>query len=191
MCVCLDDIWETGIQDYINFLCATSGITPRQVSASTGRLCPKTLGRSTDLNIPSITITNLQGTRVIPRTVKNISPKPETYTITWISPADVAVTVNPTSFTAGIGRLQLQQITFTLRATRASTATSFGLVTFTGHLGHSIHIPISILNKSLTWVWGFNNSTCYLPPQKQMGQKIDPPIKLALEMSRIAPVKSW
>jgi hypothetical protein len=146
----VDDIWETGIQDYINFLCATSGITPRQVSASTGRLCPKTLGRSTDLNIPSITITNLQGTRVIPRTVKNISPKPETYTITWISPADVAVTVKPTSFTAGIGRLQLQQITFTLRATRASTATSFGLVTFTGHLGHSIHIPISILNKSLT-----------------------------------------
>lgn len=82
--------------------------------------------------------------------MKNISPKPETYTITWISPADVAVTVKPTSFTAGIGRLQLQQITFTLRATRASTATSFGLVTFTGHLGHSIHIPISILNKSLT-----------------------------------------
>ncbi|CAM6074802.1 unnamed protein product [Sphagnum tenellum] len=143
-------IFDAGIQDYINFLCATSGITPRQVSASTGRLCPKTLGRSTDLNIPSITISNLQGTRVIPRTVKNISPKPETYTITWISPADVAVTVKPTSFTAGIGQLQLQQITFTLRATRASTATSFGLVTFTGHLGHSIHIPISILNKSLT-----------------------------------------
>jgi hypothetical protein len=48
----------------------------------------------------------------------------------------------------GSGRPQSQRITFTLRATGASTISSFGQVLFTGDLGHRIHIPISITNKS-------------------------------------------
>ncbi|KAH9553405.1 hypothetical protein CY35_08G007200 [Sphagnum magellanicum] len=143
-------IFDAGEADYVAFLCTAEGATPQQVFASTGGVCPTVPGRPIDLNTPSITLASLNGTQVLSRTVTNIASNVERYTITWTSPADVAVTITPVTFTIGSsGQLQSQRITFTLQATGASTLSSFGQVTFAGDLGHQIHIPISITNKSL------------------------------------------
>jgi len=143
-------IFDAGEADYVAFLCSAEGATREQVFASTGGMCPSLLGRSTDLNTPSITLACLNGTQILYRTVTNVAINIETYTITWTSPADVAVAIAPVTFTVGgAGEQQSQQITFTLRATGVSTVSSFGLVTFVGNLGHQIHIPISVTNKNL------------------------------------------
>jgi hypothetical protein len=140
----------TGEADYVAFLCSAEGATREQIFASTGGMCPSLLGRSTDLNTPSITLACLNGTQILFRTVTNVANNIETYTITWTSPTDVAVAIAPVTFTVGgAGEQQSQQITFTLRATGISTVSSFGHVTFVGNLGHQIHIPISVTNKNL------------------------------------------
>ncbi|CAM6049035.1 unnamed protein product [Sphagnum compactum] len=142
-------IFDAGEDDYVKFLCTAEGVSPREVYASTGGVCPTAAVRSMDLNTPSITLVYLNGTEVVCRTVTNIANNIETYTITWTNPADVAVTIAPLNFTVGgSGRPQSRRITFTLRATGVSTISSFGQVLFTGDLGHQIHIPISITNKS-------------------------------------------
>jgi hypothetical protein len=99
--------------------------------------------------MPSITLANLTGIRVIPRTVTNVANHPENYTISWTDPADVVVAINPTTFSIGIGSQKTQVITFTLRATRISSFVSFGNIMFKGSLGHTVHIPISVINKEL------------------------------------------
>lgn len=104
---------------------------------------------ATDLNIPSITFANLVGTKLVPRTVTNVAPLGETYNITVKNPRDFVVTANPAVFTIGVGRRNKHSIVFTVRATKVSQAASFGLITIKGSLGHTVRLPVSVVNKSL------------------------------------------
>ena len=137
----------TGHLDYVKFLCSQA--TPREVLGSTKTACPVRAGMATDLNIPSITFANLVGTKLVPRTVTNVAPVAEKYTITITNARDFVVTANPSVFTIGVGRRNKQAIVFTVRATRASQASSFARITFTGSLGHVVRIPVSVVNKRL------------------------------------------
>jgi len=143
-------LWA-GHGDYIGFLCAYEGVKAWQVNAFTGGVCPKVAQKATYLNIPSITLTNLIGICVIQRMVTNVANHPKNYIITWTDPADVVMVINPTTFSIGIGSQKTQVITFTLRATQISSFVSFGNIMFKGNLGHTIRIPISIINKQLWW----------------------------------------
>ncbi|KAG0568710.1 hypothetical protein M758_6G037400 [Ceratodon purpureus] len=140
-------IFEAGHLDYVKFLCSQA--TPREVLGSTKTACPVRAGMATDLNIPSITFANLVGTKLVPRTVTNVAPVAEKYTITITNARDFVVTANPSVFTIGVGRRNKQAIVFTVRATRASQASSFARITFTGSLGHVVRIPVSVVNKRL------------------------------------------
>jgi hypothetical protein len=152
--------------DYIGFLCASEGVRAWQVNAFTGGVCPRVTQRAADLNTPSITLANLTGIRVIPRTVTNVANHPENYTISWTDLADVVMAINPTTFSIGIGSQKTQVITFTLRATRISSFVSFGNIMFKGSLGHTVHIPISVINKQLWWYMGcIHHMSCTITHQ--------------------------
>ncbi|CAM6038984.1 unnamed protein product [Sphagnum compactum] len=142
-------VFAAGHGDYIGFLCASEGVRAWQVNAFTGGVCPRVAQRAADLNMTSITLANLTGIRVIPRTVTNVANHPENYTITWTDPADVVMAINPTTFSIGIGSQKTQVITFTLRATQISSFVSFGNIMFKGNLGHTVRIPVSVINKQL------------------------------------------
>lgn len=131
----------------MRFLCSLA--TPREVLGATKAACPRLAGKATDLNIPSITFANLVGTNLVPRTVTNVAPVAEKYTITITNPKDFVVTAKPSAFTIGVGRRNKQAIVFTVRATGASQASSFARITFTGSLGHIVRIPVSVVNKRL------------------------------------------
>lgn len=133
--------------DYVRFLCSMS--PPREVLSATKTACPAVAGKATDLNIPSITFATLVGTQLVRRTVTNVGTVAEKYTITISNARDFVVTANPAVFTIGVGRLNKQTITFTVRALRASQASSFARITLTGSLGHVVRVPVSVVNKRL------------------------------------------
>ena len=139
----------TAYLDYVRFLCSGRMATAKDVFAATKTACPAVLGNPTDLNMPYITMANLRGTWRVPRTVTNVTPKPETYTITWTNPADCVITATPSTFTIGIGRHNKQSIMFTIRATGVSQAYSHAQIMFKGSLGHTLHIPVSVGTKAL------------------------------------------
>lgn len=137
----------SGHLDYVKFLCSLA--TAKEVLGATKTACPARIGMATDLNIPSITFANLVGTKLVPRTVTNVAPLGESYTITITNPGDFVVTANPAVFTIGVGLRNKQTITFTVRATKVSQASSFGMITMKGSLGHTVRIPVSVVNKKL------------------------------------------
>ncbi|BBN13974.1 tRNA guanosine-2'-O-methyltransferase [Marchantia polymorpha subsp. ruderalis] len=138
-------IFEAAFENYIDFLCVVPGVDPASVRDSTGAACgTKSLSWASDLNKPYITIANLVGSRTVTRTVTNVHSETETYKVSIDrEPPGVAVTINPTSFTAKSG--ETIPLFITLRATTSTTNVfSFGSIGLTGSLGHYIHMPLSV-----------------------------------------------
>jgi hypothetical protein len=116
---------------------------------TTGGICSEALpgAKPTDLNLPSITIADLLGTRIVPRMVTNVASESEIYELTWTNPGNVSLSIIPLTFT--VNPMQSQNLTFTLSATYTTDITTFGEVLLTGSLGHIVHIPISVMNKTV------------------------------------------
>ncbi|CAN6448204.1 unnamed protein product [Victoria cruziana] len=88
-------VYDTTVTDYLNFLC-TIGYNQSSISSISGRSysCPCEVLRASDLNYPSITITNLTGMATVSRTLKNVGT-PATYFVNVQSPPGIAVSVQP------------------------------------------------------------------------------------------------
>nr|XP_024378520.1 subtilisin-like protease SBT2.6 [Physcomitrium patens] len=137
-------VFETDFQDYVNFLCTLPGVDANTVQDSTGATCNVVAGaRSSDLNVPSITIANLVGKREVKRTVKNVFDGAEKYTVAVTEPTGVAVNVHPTSFT--LRASESIAVSVSLQATGTNGAFTFGSLVWTGDRGHSVRIPVSVL----------------------------------------------
>lgn len=135
--------------DYIKFMCATGLVTPSNVTAYTSATCPVSPGLPTDLNLPSITVSHLTGTLVVPRTVTNVGAL-EMYTVDISQPAGVNVTVDPVAFNIAPGMTQL--VTVTLKAIVNSALvnqTSYGRIFMTGSLGHRVQVPVQVVYTSI------------------------------------------
>jgi subtilisin family serine protease len=142
-------IFDAGHDDYIKFLCSVQGVSALAVYNTTGGICSEALpgAKPTDLNLPSITIADLLGTRIVPRMVTNVASESEMYELTWTNPGNVSLSIVPLTFT--VDPMQSQNLTFTLSATYTTDITTFGEVLLTGSLGHIVHIPISVMNKTV------------------------------------------
>jgi hypothetical protein len=129
-------------QDYITFLCSIPDVDQSEVSNITGSRCsssPKGQ-RPYDLNIPSITVSQLKGTQTVKRTVTNVADEAETYTIMTRMSPEIALEVSPPALTVLPG--SSREITVTL-TTRSVTGTySFGQITMKGDRGHLVRIPV-------------------------------------------------
>ncbi|KAJ7566579.1 hypothetical protein O6H91_02G109400 [Diphasiastrum complanatum] len=141
-------IFDAEFQDYVNFLCLVPGADANAVQDATGGSCqPAKSDRSSDLNMPSITVANLLGTRTVKRTVINVGGE-ESYSASIHHPAGVAVSVKPRAFTVKDGRSV--SFTVTLKAIRANQQFTFGNLMWTGSKGHVIRMPISVSANSVT-----------------------------------------
>ncbi|KAI4299836.1 hypothetical protein L6164_033260 [Bauhinia variegata] len=136
-------IFDSSYDDYMSFLCGINGSAP-VVFNYTGQNC--LLYNSTvygpDLNLPSITIANLNQSRVVQRTVQNIAWN-ETYRIGWTAPYGVSVKVSPTHFTIASGEKQVLFVS--LNATVNNSVASFGRIGLFGDQGHVLNIPLSVI----------------------------------------------
>lgn len=132
-------IIDAGYEDYIGFLCTTSGIDSREIRNYTNTPCNYTLGHPSNLNTPSITISHLVGTRTVTRTVTNVAEE-ETYVITARMAPDVAIETSPSAMTLTPGASRKFSVTLTVRS--VTGLYSFGEVWLKGSRGHKVRIPV-------------------------------------------------
>lgn len=126
-------------EDYIGFLCTTPGIDAHEIKNYTSLPCNYTMGRPSNLNTPSITISHLVGTQTVTRTVTNVAGL-ETYVIsTRMAPA-IAVEANPPAMTLKPGASRKFSVTLTARSVTGTY--SFGEVLLKGSRGHKVRIPV-------------------------------------------------
>ncbi|KAJ9689792.1 hypothetical protein PVL29_012459 [Vitis rotundifolia] len=140
-------VLTSGFEDYISFLCSLPNVDPATIRAITGGVCTQLLNHLSDLNLPSVTISELRGTLLVRRSVKNIGNKQETYLCSVIPPKGVMVSLNPPSFT--IAPQGTQDLEIQLNVTQAIEDYSFGGIILTGSLNHIMRIPISVLPVSV------------------------------------------
>ncbi|KAG2398741.1 Subtilisin-like protease [Vigna angularis] len=138
-------IFDSGYDDYMSFLCGINGSYP-VVLNYTGQNCGlyNSSVYGPDLNLPSITISKLNQSRIVQRTVQNTAQN-ESYSVGWTAPYGVSLKVFPTHFSIGSGEKQILSVL--LNATVNSSLSSFGRIGLFGNQGHVLNIPISIMVK--------------------------------------------
>lgn len=90
-------VYDITVNDYLNFLCAR-GYNQSLLSlfADKPYACPKSYSVM-DFNYPSISISQLNATITVSRTVKNVGSARSTYKARVRSPAGVTVSVKPST----------------------------------------------------------------------------------------------
>ncbi|KAJ3696146.1 hypothetical protein LUZ60_001523 [Juncus effusus] len=136
-------IFDSSYDDYLSFLCGINGSGP-VVQNYTGNTCGFTTLNGSDLNLPSITISVLNQTRNLTRTVKNVA-NDESYVLGFSNPYGTSISVSPDQFFIKKG--EKQSVKFIISATQNSSTASFGKVGFYGDKGHMVILPVSIVTK--------------------------------------------
>ena len=95
-----------------------------------------------DLNLASMAIGILPGSKTITRTVTNVSDASETYTFSASVPG-VDVSASPSSFSIAPGTSQSYDVTFTTTSAPINVYTT-GFVTWTGDKGHVVRSPVAV-----------------------------------------------
>lgn len=129
----------------MSFLCGINGSAP-VVLNYTGQSCGvyNSTINAGDLNLPSITIANLNRSRTVLRTVFNVAAN-ETYSVGWSAPFGVSLKVSPSHFYIGSRETQVLSVFF--NATSNSTTASYGRIGLFGNQGHVVNIPLSVIVK--------------------------------------------
>ncbi|XP_077230900.1 PA-domain containing subtilase family protein [Tasmannia lanceolata] len=136
-------VFSSEFEDYINFLCSLPNVQPEIVTAATGVACNLSLPyHPSDLNLPTITISDLIGSQSVRRTVMNVASSAETYMCSVIQPGGVVVSVHPPLFT--VAPLETLDLEIKLNVTQVLDDFSFGDIVLTGSLDHIVRLPLSV-----------------------------------------------
>nr|GMD25714.1 subtilisin-like protease SBT2.5 [Ipomoea batatas] len=135
-------VFDAGYEDYLGFLCTVPGIDPHEIKNFTNSACNYSLGNPSNLNMPSITISHLVGTRTVSRSVTNVAEE-ETYVITARMAPEIAIETNPPAMTLRPGATRKFTVTLTPRTVTGQY--SFGEVLLKGSRGHKVRIPVVAL----------------------------------------------
>ncbi|XP_073129278.1 subtilisin-like protease SBT2.2 [Henckelia pumila] len=137
-------VFYSSYEDYISFLCGINGSSP-VVLNYTGESCGVSTITAANLNLPSITISKLNKSAVVQRTVTNVD-RNETYRVGWSAPYGVSVKVTPTQFFIATGEKQVLSVAF--NATMNSSFASYGRIGLFGATqGRVLNIPLSVIVK--------------------------------------------
>ncbi|XP_057977562.1 subtilisin-like protease SBT2.5 [Malania oleifera] len=141
-------VFNINFRHYIEFLCAVPGVDDDSVRRAVGIGCPtKTQAWCSDLNTPSVTVSNLVGSREVIRWVTNVAGKAETYQVIVKEPLGVTVNVLPRAFR--IAANATRHISLKLEATEATNAYTFGEMLLKGSRKHVVRAPIAVYVSSI------------------------------------------
>lgn len=132
-------IFDAGYADYLGFLCTTPGIDAHEIRNYTNSPCNFTMGRPSNLNTPSITISQLVESQTVTRTVTNVAEE-ETYVITARMQPSIAIEVSPPAMTLRPGASRKFSVTLSVRSVTGTY--SFGQILMKGSKGHKVRIPV-------------------------------------------------
>lgn len=133
-------ILDASYLDYIRFLCSVPDVDPHEIFNITNSHCAVNNGHPADLNIPSITISHLAGTRTVKRTVTNVGGETETYVIATRMPPEIALEATPEAMTVLPGASRDIMVSLTARSITGRY--TFGEVLLKGNRGHLLRIPV-------------------------------------------------
>jgi hypothetical protein len=127
-------VFDADFDDYLGFLCGTQLPAASCTDSGVPVLAPS------DLNVPSIAIGALAGSRTVTRTVTNVSGKPATFTASTSGLTGIDVSVSPPSFALAPGASQTLEITFENESAPLNAYRS-GAIEWASGLGHRVRIP--------------------------------------------------
>ena len=136
-------VYDAGFLDYLAFSCANNFplVSPDNCSLLINA------GFSDDaseLNLPSIAVSDLFGTKTISRTVTNVGRGNKLYRAAIDAPPGVEVSVSPAFMWLAQGQSATYEVTFSTEADYDFNW-SFGSLTWSESSGHSVRSPIAIL----------------------------------------------
>ncbi|GAB4857686.1 hypothetical protein Ancab_015592 [Ancistrocladus abbreviatus] len=132
---------------YIQFLCAVPGVDGESVRQATGVGCPtKRKEWCSDLNTPSVMITNLIGSRTVTRILTNVAEF-EIYHVIVTEPEGVKIKVTPQMF--NISANATRHLKLMIEATKVTNAYNFGELLLRGSRKHAVRVPIIVYVSSV------------------------------------------
>ncbi|MCU0494412.1 MAG: S8 family serine peptidase [Chloroflexaceae bacterium] len=127
-------VYAARTSDYVAFLCGQRLLNdPR---------CPRIAIDASNLNLPSVAISNMAGTQTVQRTVTNVGTSRATYTASVSGLDGITATVTPSSLTLNPGESKSFQIAFG-RTTAALNTYAFGALTWTSD-ATTVRSPLAI-----------------------------------------------
>ncbi|KAG6405341.1 hypothetical protein SASPL_132930 [Salvia splendens] len=143
-------IFDASFRHYLEFLCAVPGVDDMSIKRAVGVGCPPPDERMewcSDLNMASVTVSNLVGTRKVTRRVTNVGGAEERYRVVVRPPLGVKVSVVPTEFTIGVNASRY--IIMMMEARQRRNGYTFGEMVLEGSRDHVVRVPISVFVSSL------------------------------------------
>ncbi|KAI3815102.1 hypothetical protein L1987_14758 [Smallanthus sonchifolius] len=137
-------VYDLTTTDYLDLLCAL-GYTKSQVKkfSETPYACPSKNISLIDLNYPSITVPNLNGSITVIQTLKNVG-SPATYVSKVFKPAGVSVLVQPKRLKfKKIGEVKMFKVTLKSKKGRAGGDYVFGQLKWSDGK-HNVRSPIVV-----------------------------------------------
>ncbi|VVB12184.1 unnamed protein product [Arabis nemorensis] len=141
-------VYDMGIKDYINYMCS-AGYNDSSISRVLGKKtkCQTPKPSILDINLPSITIPNLENEVTLTRTVTNVGPIKSVYRAVIEPPLGITLTVNPTTLVFNSAAKRV--LTFSVKAKTSHKVNNgyfFGSLTWTDGV-HDVKIPVSVKTK--------------------------------------------
>ncbi|CAN6986641.1 hypothetical protein IGI04_001166 [Brassica rapa subsp. trilocularis] len=142
-------VYDMGIKDYISYMCS-AGYNDTSISRVLGKKtnCPSPGASILDINLPSITIPNLDQEVTLTRTLTNVGPNNSVYKAVIESPLGVTLTVSPTTLVFGSGEVLSYAVT-AKTSHEVNTGYFFGSLTWTDGV-HDVRIPVSVQTTIMT-----------------------------------------
>ncbi|XP_056851667.1 subtilisin-like protease SBT3.15 [Raphanus sativus] len=144
-------VYDMGIKDYISYMCS-AGYNDTSITRVLGKktTCPSSPGASSilDINLPSITIPNLDQEVTLTRSLTNAGPNNSVYKAVIESPLGITLTVYPTTLVFGSGEVLSFKVRVKTRH-KVNTGYFFGSLTWTDGV-HDVRIPVSVQTKIMT-----------------------------------------
>jgi hypothetical protein len=126
-------VFDSGFTDWLNFICGTQ---PGSFCSAFTAIDPS------NLNVASIAIGAMPGSKTVTRTVTNVGGAAETYTASLTGLAGIAVVLPARMKIAG-GAARTFNVGFTTSGAALNSYVG-GQFTLTGNLGHVVRIPIVV-----------------------------------------------
>ncbi|KAK4489180.1 hypothetical protein RD792_004974, partial [Penstemon davidsonii] len=140
-------VFNAYFNNYIQFLCAVPGVDEKYVRRAVGVGCPTERKEwCSDLNTPSVIVSNLVGSRKVIRRVTNVGDADEKYRVIVSEPIGVMITVKPEVFKISVN--SSRDIILVLEATHRMNAYTFGEMVLEGDKNHVVRVPISVFVSS-------------------------------------------
>ncbi|CAN8314041.1 unnamed protein product [Cochlearia groenlandica] len=142
-------IYDMGPKDYILYLCS-AGYNASSISQLVGKrtLCSNPIPSVLDMNLPSITIPNLNDEVTLTRTVTNVGRVRSVYNVVVEPPLGVQVVVTPETL---VFNSRIKRVSFTVRVSnthKINTGYNFGSLIWTSYV-HNVTIPVSVRTQIL------------------------------------------